>query len=73
MNYYLVREILVVLALLAAASLTLLAVSVALLLSQEGLIWAVLWTKTGVTRIARFARLIPEAPDLAKTINEAKH
>ncbi len=73
MNYYVVREILVVLALLAAAFLTLLLFSVALLLSQEGLVWAVLWAKSGVTRFARFARLIPEAPDLAKTISEAKH
>jgi hypothetical protein len=71
MKYYMVREILVVLLLLAVATLTILTFSVALILSQEGLLWAILCAKTGVTRFARFARLSPEAPDLAKKMSEA--
>ncbi len=72
MKYYMLREFLVVLLLLAIATLTILTFSVALILSQEGLLWAILWTKTGVTRFARFARLNPEPPDLAKKLSEAK-
>lgn len=66
-----VREILVVLLLLAVATLTILTFSVALILSQEGLLWAILWTKTGVTRLARFARLSPETPSFAEKMGEA--
>jgi hypothetical protein len=71
MTFYMVREILVGLLLLAVATLTILTFSVALVLSQEGILWAVFWAKTGVTRLARFARLSPETPSLAEKMGEA--
>ncbi len=56
LKYYMVREILVVLLLLAVATLTILTFSVALILSQEGLLWAILWTK-GLTASKKLERL----------------
>ena len=66
MKFYMVREFLGVLLLVAAATSTILMFSVALVLSQEGLLWAILCTKTGVARFARFARVSPEAPNLRR-------
>jgi hypothetical protein len=72
MKYYIVREILVVLLLPAVAMLTILTVSVALILGQEGLLWAVFWMKSGVTRFGHLAGLSSEAPSLAKKMSDAK-
>jgi len=72
MKYYMVREVLVVLLLPAVAMLTVLALSVALILSQEGLLWAISWMKRGVTRIALLAGLSSEASNLAKKIGDVK-
>jgi hypothetical protein len=66
MHGYLVRELLVVLLLLAVVVLALFAISVALILCQEGLVRAIHWTRTGVTRFAAIVRLIPEAPEAGK-------
>jgi|HubBroStandDraft_6_1064221.scaffolds.fasta_scaffold00321_5 hypothetical protein len=72
MKYYMVREVLVVLLLLAVATMTILTFSIALILSQEGLLWTFSWVKSGVTRIALFAGLSSEASNLAKKIGDVK-
>lgn len=66
MNYCAVRELLLVLVLLAGATLVIFGFSVILILIQEGLLWTSLWTRTGVLRIVAFARLSPEAPGSGK-------
>jgi hypothetical protein len=66
MNSYAVRELLVVLLLLAVVVLTIFAISVGLILCQEGLVRTIHWTRTGVTRFAAIVRLIPEAPEAGK-------
>jgi hypothetical protein len=71
-KYYIVREILVVLLLPAVAMLTILALSVVLILSQEGLLRAISCMKSGVTRFALLAGLSSEAPNLAKEMRDAK-
>jgi hypothetical protein len=71
-KFYTLREILVVVLLLAIATLTILAFSVALILCREGMVWAILWTKSGFARFARLAGLRPGAPNLVKEMSEAK-
>jgi hypothetical protein len=72
LKYYAVRELLVVLLLPAVAMLTILTFSIALILSQEGLLWAILWMKSGVTRFALLGGLTSETPNLAKKMSDAK-
>jgi hypothetical protein len=66
MKFYMVREFLVILFLLAITTLAIFTFSVALILSQETLIWAIVWTKASITRFARFARMSPEGPNLRR-------
>jgi hypothetical protein len=49
---YIVQEILVVLLLLAISTVTILTLAVALILLQEGIRRAALWTKIGLIRLA---------------------
>ncbi len=66
MKFYMLREFLVILFLLAVTTLAIFTFSVALILSQETLLWTILWTKAGITRFARFVRVSPEAPSLRR-------
>ena len=72
MKSYMVLEILVVLLLLAISTVTILVFFVALILCQEGLLWAILSMKIGVTRLARLAGSSPEALHLAEQMSHAK-
>jgi hypothetical protein len=69
MKSYMVREILVVLLLLAIATVAIVIFSVALILCYEGLAWAIHSTRTGVTRLAGLAGLSPEAPSLVEPLS----
>jgi hypothetical protein len=52
MKLYVVQEILAVLLLLAVPTVTILVFGVAFILVQEGVRRAVLWTRTGIVRLA---------------------
>ncbi len=71
MKPYLVQETLVVLLLLAVSTVAILVFSIALILSQEGIRWAVLRAKTSVVRLAGLAGLSSEAPHPTQDMSHA--
>jgi hypothetical protein len=70
---YIMQEAIVVLLLLAVLTAAILVLSVVFILFLEGISWAVLWRKTGITHLSRLAGLSCQAPHLAKEMSHAKH